>query len=315
MYQPPLLLRFRHFNTMYSTLFRKVNINYQRERIDTPDDDFIDLDWVKEGSDSLVILCHGLEGAGDSPYVKGMAKAFLKQQWDVCAYNYRTCSGEMNRLPKAYHAGATDDLQHVIQHILKTTNYKKLVLVGFSLGGNLILKYLGENPAQVPEKLTAAVAISVPIHLESCAYEIAKPHNFIYNQRFLKKLNTKIRAKRAILETVNLDVEALLQSKSLKDFDDLATAPLHGFDSAVDYWTKNSSKQFLNDIQIPTLLINALDDPFLAEECFPFETPKLNSNFHLLTPKYGGHVGFVQFKSSKEYWSEEQTIQFIKKNG
>lgn len=315
-YQPPFIFKQRHFNTVYTTLFRRNPVNYQRERIETPDDDFIDLDWLKEGHSQLVIICHGLEGSADSEYVKGMAKAFVKRNYDIVAYNYRGCSGEPNRQLKAYHAGATYDLQTVIDHILNTTNYKSIHLVGFSLGGNLVLKYVGENPTGIPKEIQSCVAISVPIDLESCAYEIAKPHNFLYNERFRKKLKAKVIAKKALIEQSPLiDYDALIQSKSFMTFDNLFTAPAHGFKDAIDYWTQNSSKQFLTNIQIPTLLINALDDPFLAPEAFPFEAPKQNPNFQLLAPKYGGHVGFVQFNTEKEFWSEVQTTKFVMEHG
>lgn len=310
-YSPPLVLRQRHLNTVYTTLFRRVPLAYERERIATPDDDFIDLDWQKEGNSSLVLICHGLEGNSESEYVKGMARAFLNRKKDIVAFNYRGCSGEPNRQLKAYHAGATYDLQTVIDHILNTTDYQSISLVGFSLGGNLVLKYMGENPSILSSKIRSCVAISVPIDLETCAYEIAKPHNFMYNQRFMRKLKAKVLAKKVQIEASDLDYNALIKSKSFLDFDNLFTAPAHGFKDAPDYWVKNSSKQFLENIQVPTLLINALDDPFLAKEAYPFDTPAHNSNFHLLAPKYGGHVGFVLFNKEKEFWSEIKTTQFV----
>jgi predicted alpha/beta-fold hydrolase len=315
-YQPPFIFKQRHINTVYTTLFRRNYVDYQRERISTPDDDFIDLDWLKNGQSKLVILCHGLEGSADSEYIKGMAKAFTKRNYDIVAYNYRGCSGETNRQLKAYHAGATYDLQTVIDHVLKTNDYQSLHLVGFSLGGNLVLKYLGERPMKIPKIVKSCVAISVPIDLESCAYEIKKPHNYMYNQRFMRKLRAKVIAKKELIEqSPILDYDALLKSKSFLDFDNLFTAPAHGFKDALDYWTQNSSKQFLTNIEVPTLLINALDDPFLAPAAFPFDAPKQNPNFQLLAPKYGGHVGFVQFNKNKEFWSEVQTTKFVAQYG
>lgn len=315
-YQPPFIFKQRHFNTVYTTLFRRNPVDYQRERITTPDDDFIDLDKLKNDNHQVVIICHGLEGSADSEYVKGMAKAFVKRNYDVIAYNYRGCSGETNRQLKAYHAGATYDLQTVIDHVLNNHDYQSIHLVGFSLGGNLVLKYVGENPTGIPKIVKSCVAISVPIDLESCAYEIAKSHNYIYNQRFMRKLRAKVIAKKALIQqSPILDYDALLKSKSFLDFDNLFTAPAHGFKDALDYWTQNSAKQFLKNIEVPTLLINALDDPFLAPEAFPFDAPKLNSNFHLLAPKYGGHIGFVQFNPEKEFWSEQQTTKFITQYG
>lgn len=313
-YKPPLLLKYRHFNTMYSTLFRKVKIEYEREKINTADDDFIHLDWSKKGASRLVILCHGLEGSSDSIYVRGMAKAFLAADFDIVAYNYRTCGGETNRQLRAYHAGATDDLHTVIQHVINNNNYQQIALVGFSLGGNLVLKYLGENPSKVPAAIQATVAISAPVDLESCSYEIAKSHNFIYNQRFLKKLRVKIKDKTPLLEANGYDVKKLLGAKDFLEFDDWFTAPVHGFKNATDYYRKNGAKQFLDNINRPALLINAKDDPFLAKEAFPYEAAQKNSYFHLLTPKYGGHVGFVSFNAQNQYWSEMQAVAFVKQH-
>lgn len=314
-YHPPFPFRYRHIMTMFPTLFRKISLNYERKRLITSDDDFIDIDFLNNNSDRLVIICHGLEGSSDSVYVKGMAKAFQSRKWDVAAYNYRCCSGEMNKQFRVYHAGATDDLHFVIQEILKNTHYKSVALVGFSLGGNLILKYLGENPALVPKVIRSAVALSAPVDLESCSAEIIKRHNFIYNQRFMRKLKVKIRAKREQIEANGIPVDPILNAKLLTDFDELFTAPAHKFEDAVDYWRKNSAKQFLHRIEIPALLINALDDPFLAKEAFPYEIARQNSNFHLSTPKYGGHCGFVQFNNEKEYWSEVESTKFIQQHG
>ena len=314
-YRPPFPFRYRHIMTMFPTLFRKISLNYERKRLITPDDDFIDIDFLKNDNDRLVIICHGLEGSSDSIYVKGMAKAFQSRKWDVAAYNYRCCSGEVNKQFRVYHAGATDDLHFVIEEILKNTTYKSVALVGFSLGGNLILKYLGENPALVPKTITSAVALSAPVDLESCSVEIIKRHNFIYNRRFMGKLKVKIRAKRAQIEANGIKVKPILKARLLTDFDELFTAPAHQFKNAVDYWRKNSAKQFLHQIKIPTLLINALDDPFLAKEAFPYEIAQQNSAFYLSTPKYGGHCGFVQFNKEKEYWSEVETTKFITQHG
>ena len=310
-YNPSTLFRHHHFSTIYPALFRKVKgISYQRERIDTPDDDFIDLDWSSFNHQRLVVVCHGLEGSSDSPYVKGMVKTFNSNGWDAVAYNYRACSGEMNRHLKAYHAGATYDLHTVLNHILSTKSYNEIVLVGFSLGGNLVLKYFGEAPAKVPKIVKKAVAISAPVHLESCAISISSPSNFIYNDRFIRKLRKKSKGKKQQIIDAGMNYEILMKTKSLKEFDNQFTAPANGFKDAVDYWTQNSSRQFLKNIQKPALLLNAQNDPFLAPPCFPYEEAKANPNFELLTPKYGGHVGFAQFNKEGRYWDEEVALKF-----
>jgi uncharacterized protein len=314
-YRPSFLFRHQHFSTIFPTVTRLVKgVSYQRERIETPDDDFIDLDWSTLGNQRLVVVCHGLEGSSDSAYMKGMVRHFNRNHWDAVAYNYRACSGEMNRHLRAYHAGATYDLQTVLEHILRSRNYTEIALVGFSLGGNLVLKYLGEAPDKVAKLVTKGVAISAPVHLESCANKIAEPSNFIYNDRFIRKLRKKTIAKKDQIIAGGLDYNALVTTKSLKRFDDLFTAPANGFADAVDYWTKNSAKQFLKNIKIPALLVNAENDPFLAPPCFPYDEAKDNPNFKLMVPKYGGHVGFAQFNKQGSYWSEEVAVQFCNQN-
>lgn len=310
-YNPSILFKHHHFSTMYPSLFRKVkNVTYNRERITTPDEDFIDLDWSKNGSKALAVVCHGLEGSADSAYVRGMVRAFNGVNWDAVGYNYRSCSGEPNRLLKAYHAGATDDLDTVLQHILATSDYDKIALIGFSLGGNLVLRYFGESPDRVPEQVKTAVAISAPVDLAGCAKTIAQPHNFVYNQRFVRKLRVKTEWKKAQILAAGLDYETLYASKSLTAFDDLFTAPVNGFKDAADYWAKCSAKPVLTNIQRPSLLLNALNDPFLSKSCFPYEAAAANPFFELKTTNYGGHVGFAQFNKVGLYWNEAFVIQW-----
>ncbi|MEO5603142.1 MAG: alpha/beta fold hydrolase, partial [Cyclobacteriaceae bacterium] len=196
-YLPPFFLFTSHLETIYPALLRRVAIiPYTRERIQTPDDDFLDLDWLMKDSDKVVIISHGLEGNSERPYIKGMAKALHDQGFDVVAWNFRGCSNEMNRQLRFYHSGATDDLETVIQHITRHKNYKKIFLVGFSLGGNLTLKYLGERP--VGALIKKAVVFSVPMDLKSSCEKISTPGNRIYSSRFLKSLKKKVIQKSKI---------------------------------------------------------------------------------------------------------------------
>ena len=292
---------------MFPTLFRKIDMPaYVRERITTADNDFLDVDIAGVSSSRAVILCHGLEGSSKSKYILGMAQIFNKNGWDAVAMNYRSCSGEPNKSVSFYHSGLTADLDQVIKTI--GSRYTQLVLIGFSLGGNLVLKYVGERGSALPDKIKKAVAISVPCDLTSSAVELDKPHNFIYNKRFIKKLAAKVKAKKNIMPD-KIDIEPLDKIKSLNDFDDCYTAPLSGFKDAHDYWSRCSSRQFLPGIKIPTLIINAHDDPFLGEGCFPWKEAAENDFLELEVPRYGGHVGFVS--DSEIYWSEERTLQFV----
>ncbi|MCB0847463.1 MAG: alpha/beta fold hydrolase, partial [Bacteroidetes bacterium] len=289
-YSPPRWLKNRkHLQTIYPTLLRPTPpLSYLRERIPTPDGDFLDLDWSRVKGTKLVIVLHGLEGSADTKYVRGMIRAFNRRGWDGMGLNFRGCSGETNILPRAYHSGDTGDIDYVIQRINDHHHYEEIVLIGFSLGGNVTLKYLGEKGNQVPANLTRGVAFSVPCDLESCSYNLARFENFIYMQRFMKSLRQKVREKIHLMpEGIQVN-----QLRNFSQFDDAITAPLHGFENAVDYWTKSSSKQFIPGIRIPTLLVNAANDPFLTPECFPKEEAEQNPWFTLEVPGQGGHTGF-----------------------
>ncbi len=305
-YSPPTILFNRHLETIYPSLFRKVQMKSpERERIATPDDDFLDIDWYRQGSSRCVIISHGLEGNSGRGYVVGMAKAFFSQGFDVAAWNFRGCSGEVNRQLRFYHSGATDDLHTVIQHVAK--NYAELILVGFSLGGNVTLKYLGEpNPHPAVSK---AVTLSVPINLHTSCLEIARPANWIYTQKFLISLRKKVTEK-ALLRK-ELDVKKLTTIKTLMEFDDHFTGPIHGFRDAIDYYTKCSSIHFIENIKVPTLVVNALNDPFLSPDCYPGERFKAHAFVKFEFPDHGGHVGFALFNQKGLYWSEIRALSFV----
>lgn len=307
-YTPPRFLFSPHLETIYPALWRRVDLQpYVRERITTPDDDFLDLDWLTRGSEKLVIISHGLEGSSNRPYIRGMAKALFSNGWDVLAWNYRGCSEEMNKKLRFYHSGATDDLDVVIQHAAEFKGYKNIYLVGFSLGGNITLKYLGER---VPRKeIRKAVTVSVPMDLKTSCEKISKPSNWIYSNRFLKSLKKKIMIKASLMP--GLDVSGLQRIKTLLQFDNRYTAPLHGFKDAIDYYTRCSSLHFVNGITIPTLIINTQNDPFLSRECFPAQQLKDHQHVQLEILLRGGHVGFAQFNKNGLYWSEQRALDFF----
>ncbi|MCG8320631.1 MAG: alpha/beta fold hydrolase [Cytophagales bacterium] len=309
-YTHPFLLVNGHFETIYPALMRKVKgVSYQRERIYTPDDDFLDLDWSKVGGRHLVIVSHGLEGDASRPYVRGMVRAVNNHGYDALAWNYRGCSGEMNLQRRFYHSGATDDLDYVISHVTSQKSYDKIYLVGFSLGGNITLKYLGEKGKALADNLAKAVVFSVPLDLHSSCLKISEPANFIYARRFLKSLTGKIRSKAKLrndLSTANIG-----KIKTLIEFDNRYTAPLHGFSNAVDYYSKCSSISFVWPIAIPTLIVNARNDPFLSSDCYPVEKLRDHPLVYFEMPLKGGHVGFSVF-GEPDYWSEQRAIAFFK---
>lgn len=307
-YRPPFFLFNAHLETIFPSQFRKVKLPpYQRERIETPDSDFIDLDWLTQGSRKLVIVSHGLEGDTSRPYVKGMAKALYENQYDVLTWNYRGCSGEMNRAVRFYHSGATDDLATVVDHASGKA-YDEISLVGFSLGGNLTLKYLGEQRTR-PSRVHKAVVFSVPMDLHTSCLKISQRSNWIYSQRFLRSLRKKVIEKARVLK--ELDASRLKTARTLKQFDDIFTGPIHGFKDAVDYYTQSSSLNVVTDITTPTLIVNAKNDPFLSPECYPEKLLRNHPFVTLEIPDHGGHVGFTQFSKNDLYWSEERALAFL----
>ena len=310
-YTPPSIFKNRHIHTIYPSFFRKVTgVDFSRERLDTPDGDFIDLDWSRVGSHKIIIAVHGLEGSSHSRYIPGIIKAFNRRGWDGIAYNLRGCSGEVNRLLRFYHSGDTGDLHTVVNYVLQKHHYTQIAIVGFSLGGNITLKYVGERGDMLSKAITRAAAVSVPCDLESSAWQLSKRSNYIYLKNFLRHFQKKIRSKMQIMPGKISD-DNFHSIKDFKDYDNRYTAPIHGFADAKDYWTKCSSKQFLSSIRVPTLLINALDDPFLGEECYPFKEAENSQYLYLETPPLGGHVGFVTRNSAHEYWHETRIISFI----
>ena len=306
-YKPPLFFKNRHINTIYSSLFRKTKLpSFKRKRIETLDDDFLDIDLIENGSKKIAILCHGLEGSSDSKYIQATSKLLSLNGYSVAAMNYRFCSGEINRQLVTYHSGKTDDLHVVINYVLP--NYDSIYLVGFSLGGNLILKYNGEALFSLSSKIKANVAISVPVDLKGSSIALKRSENILYRRRFIRTLSKKMYLKHQQFPN-RLDVAPLKKVKTLTDFDNFFTSKINGFIDAEDYYLKASSKQFIPNISKPTLLINALDDPFLSESCFPISEAKENSKFYLMTPSHGGHVGFIS--KGDFYWSEIQILNFL----
>ncbi len=309
-YKPPFWVKSGHLSTIYSGLFRTVDgLDQKRERIPLSDGDFMDLDWsfADKPSNKVVILLHGLEGNAQRPYITGSAKAFNDKGVDACAVNFRGCSGETNRLYRSYHSGATGDLDAVVQHILLHKNYQELYIKGVSLGGNMALKYVGEA-RNIPKEIKAVIAVSAPCNLHSSLKELLKPKNYAYSLRFRKHLVDKLLLKLPLFPD-RISKSEIKRIKNLKDFDDIYTAPAHGFKDALDYYEQCSCRQFLLNVRVPSLIINAKNDSFLGPECYPFEEAEKNEMLHLETPKFGGHVGFIDSKN--RYYSEKRAIKFL----
>lgn len=311
-YRPPFWQWNGHVQSIYPSMFRKISFEYdRRERLELPDEDFIDLDWHQQNTvhQKLVIITHGLEGDSGRHYVTGMAKKFVAAGWDALGWNCRSCSGEPNRLLRFYHHGDANDLRAVIQHAIDTHGYKEIVLVGFSMGGSLSLRAVGENPDQVPEAVKKVIGISVPCDLYSSVQSLSQPGNSIYVKRFLKKLGKKIREKSTRYPD-KISYEGYEKMKTFIEFDNRYTAPLHGYQDAIDFYTRASVKPLLPQIQIPVLLIQALNDPFLTSECMGYEAAERNPNILLETTAAGGHCGFM-LAGTKETYPERRAIHFV----
>ncbi len=313
-YRPFALLANGHLQTIAASIWRRVpEVRYRRQRLELPDGDFVDLDWSWAGpapAARLGIVSHGLEGDSGRPYVRGMARALNRAGFDALAWNYRGCGGETNRLLRAYHLGDTDDLAAVVEHAVGAKKYSEIYLTGFSAGGNVTLKYLGENAARVPTQVRRAAVFSVPTDLKASSLHISRWQNRIYLRRFMSSLREKIRVKAAHLPG-QLDLTALDQLRDFPQFDEHYTAPMHGFASADDYYEQAASGRYLAGIRVPTLLVNALNDPFLPPSCYPREAATASPYFYLETPTVGGHVGFNENGPAGSYYSERRAIDFF----
>jgi hypothetical protein len=310
-YYPPPWLPGGHLQTIYPALFRQVPpfaaIN---ERLELADGDFLDLAWSGKTSGRLAILSHGLEADMTTGYIVGMAAALIRGGWDVLTWNFRGCGSEPNRLLRMYHSGATEDLDEVLSHALQNHPAQAVDLVGFSLGGNLTLKYLGERPNELSHRLHRAVVFSVPCDLACSSRQLARFSNRLYMERFLVGMRAKLRAKEMMFPGC-IDTTGLDRIRTFQEFDDRFTAPLHGFRDAEDYWTRNSSRQFIPKINLPTLLISAQNDPFLGPNCYPWDEANSNGSFQFESPNAGGHVGFPSRDNQGRYWSEIRAVDFL----
>ncbi|MBL4755466.1 MAG: alpha/beta fold hydrolase [Flavobacteriales bacterium] len=309
-YTPKGLFLNPHFNTFYaSNIRRPLALSYTRKKIETDDGDFLNIDLLKNGNRKAVVLCHGLEGGSDAGYIQGAAGKLHDSGYDILAMNLRFCNGEINRQLRTYHHGETEDLNTAINSIIE--EYDEIFLVGFSLGGNIVLKYVGDGIYPIDPKIKAVVSISVLMDLDGGVSELAKFKNRFYNNFFLKKLKKKIKLKHK-QHPSKINLEKLHKVKTLVDFDEYITCAVYGYESLQDYYSKCNSKQFLNQITIPTLIINSLDDPFLSKSCYPFKEAEENPSLFLMTPKYGGHVGYSGVGDSY-LWSERKILDFIQR--
>lgn len=290
-YTPPRWLPGGHAQTLWPLLCRDRLPEYRRTRWTTPDDDFIDLDWIDGGNAApLLVLFHGLEGNSGSHYARALMHAVGRRGWSGVVVHFRGCSGEANRLPRAYHSGDSAEIDWVLRR-LRRAQAGPLFAAGVSLGANCLLKWLGEQGVGAQPVLTAAAAVSAPVDLAAASASLSRGASCLYARHFLKTL---IPAALVRLERFPglYSGEKLRAAATLYDFDEAVTAPLHGFRGAADYYAQSSAKQFLGSVEVPTLLLNSRNDPFLPEQALPTRA-QLAAAITQETPRQGGHVGFV----------------------
>ena len=308
-----------HFQTVGARWSRpRGGVCLQRERLTTPDGDFVDLDWadgdgVARRTPALALLLHGLEGSARSGYALETYRRLGHHGIPTVGLNFRSCSGELNRGARLYHSGETEDTRFVVRTLRQRFPDARLGVVGFSLGGNVLVKYLGEEAAggARSDGVTAAAAVSVPYDLAAGARCMEGGVARLYVLRLLRSLQHKVRARAAELGD-RMDVARALRARTFHEFDDAATAPLHGFESADDYYARSSSAPWVSRVRVPTLLVHAADDPFLPEDAVPRAAAAANPCIRPCFTKHGGHVGFVTGAPwGRHYWAEARAAAFL----
>ena len=313
-FKPAWWLKNSHLQTIWPAICRPniKDLNLQRERIELPDGDFIDLDWAPgSGLSPVVLILHGLEGSIESHYAKSLLKRFADFGWRGVFMHFRGCSGEPNRLARGYHSGETGDVDFVVRKLRERASDMKLGMVGISLGGNVLLKWLGEATDR-NDYVDAAIAVSVPFELHKAAARMQHGFSRFYQWYFMKCLRERLVEKFQVT-VPPLDPIVLSEVTTMFEFDDKVTAPLHGFTGVDDYYTTSSSRQFLRAITVPTLILHAKDDPFMSVDVIP-EPHELSSKITLEVSECGGHVGFVggKYPWRPEYWLDQRVPEFLK---
>jgi len=281
--------------------------------VETPDGDFVDLDWLagRDRGAPLVVILHGLEGSFRSHYVSGLLRELAEAGWRGLVVNFRSCGGEVNRSRRMYHSGDTEDLEFIISRLTAREPDLRLGLVGVSLGGNVALKWLAERGEDAPAQVAGAVAISTPFNLAACAAALDRGLNrTLYTVNFLSTMKIKLDKKAKIYEGV-LDLPAARKAKTFAEYDRLVTAPLGGFANERDYWARSSSGPLLTQIRRPTLLINALNDPFIPAVTLPRAVIAKSRWLEAAFVAEGGHAGFLAGASGKRSWAEARAVAFL----
>jgi len=310
-FDTPRWLRGAHAQTVFGTLLRPgPRLPLRRERWELPDGDFLDVDRLEgPAAAPLLVVLHGLEGSSSSHYVLGLLAQARRRGWRGMALNFRSCSGESNRLLRSYHSGETGDLGEAVRRARAESPSAPLLLAGCSLGGNVVVKWLGEQGASAPVR--AAAALSVPFDLKECARALDAPGamSFVYRSRFLRTLKRKALAKARRFP--GIDAARVRSARTLFEFDEALTGPVHGFAGAEDYWAQSSSGPFVSRVRVPLLLLSAEDDPFIPASCLPRQAAAANPYVTLETHPRGGHLGFVAGPYLPRFWAESRVAEFL----
>jgi len=309
-FTPAWWLRNRHAQTIWPSLFRhRPKLSLIRERLELPDGDFLDLDWTEHKPGPIVLLLHGLEGNDESHYAKSLLKHLSQLGLQAVIMYFRGCNDEMNRLPRAYHSGETGDVGYVVSQLIARFPDRPIYAMGVSLGGNVLLKWLGETGQANP--LAGAIAISVPFDLANAADQLNRQGSRIYQRHLLDKLQRSLKQRLAQM-SLPIEKDKALTCKTIRQYDDLVTAPLHGFSDSADYYARSSSRQFLSAIRVATLVLHAKDDPFMTREAIP-TAEELSDKVTLELTDTGGHVGFISghLPFRPRYWLEQRISQFF----
>jgi uncharacterized protein len=313
-YRAPWWLPGGDLQTIYAReLGKHYSLSYRRQRWESPDEDFIDVDWLDGGKqgDKIVVLFHGLEGCSQGHYVVSLMRAVRERGWRGVVPHFRGCSGEANRLRRSYHSGDSREIDWILKRISNENPDSEIYVVGVSLGGNMLLKWLGEEGGKALHVVRRAVAVSVPVDLSAAASQLDFGlKRVIYTRHFMVSMRSKLLAKIAAHELA-IDASAIRACSTFRQFDDLYTAPFHGFKNADDYWQSSSSKPWLKEIRVPTLLLNAKNDPFLPASALP-TTTEVSNAVKLEYPSTGGHVGFVSgaFPGTID-WLPARVLEFL----
>ncbi|MBD9358193.1 hydrolase [Methylomonas albis] len=321
-FRPAWWLNSPHLQTIYPAFLRRISppAGIRRERLETPDGDFLDIDWIDNDDRPLVLLLHGLAGSSRSGYIAGLQHSLTTAGFASVALNFRGCSGEMNRMARCYHSGETEDIEFLYQTLRQRFLDRAMAAIGFSLGGNVLLKWLGEQGDKIG--LSAAVAVSVPLLLNECADKLDRGFSKLYRDYLLRELKQHMRVKLKHLQNIGQREQAeriaelgeLSGIKSFWQYDEKVVAGLHGFKDAHDYYRRSSSRQFLKHIRVPTLVLQAKDDPFMTERVLP-TSAELSDQVQLEVCTGGGHVGFVGGSFFRpEYWLEGRIGGFLRQH-